>query len=71
MISEVELKRHVSGASILGIILSKLCHKQKPCPVILLKVDKSPKVGFHRAILPLSLNVYLRVKSNEKSLFDP
>ena len=70
MISAVKLKRHVTGASILSIIIGKLCHRQKSYLVILFKVDKGPKLGFHRAILPLSLAVRLRMKDNGEFLLD-
>ena len=62
MISAIELKRCVAGAGILGIVISKLRHGKKPCPIILLKVDKDSEVGFYRSILPLNLAVRLRVE---------
>ena len=62
MISAIELKRCMVDASILGIIKSEFRHVKKLCPIILLKVDKTSEVGFHRTILPLSLAVCLRVE---------
>ena len=59
MISEIELKRCIASASILGIIVSELYHSKKPCPIILLEVDKGLKVGFYYAILLFGLTVYL------------
>ena len=70
MISIIELEKYVAGASILGIIVGKLRHKKKPCPIILLKVDKGLEVSFYCIILPLSLAVYLQVKSGGKFLLD-
>ena len=70
MISAIELERCVAGAGILGIVVSKLRHGKKPCPIILLKVDKGLKVSFHRTILLLSLAVRLRVEGDGESLLD-
>ena len=68
IISTVELKKYVAGNSILGIIVSKLCYEKSLYPIILLKVDKSLKVGFYCTILPLNLAVYLKVKCDRKFL---
>ena len=62
MISAIELKRCVAGVGIFGIIIGKLRHGEKSCPIILLEFDKGLEVGFHRTILPLSLAVRLRVE---------
>ena len=70
MISVIELERCVVGASILGIIVSKLRHGKKSCPIILLEVDEGSEVGFHRTILPLSLAVRLQVEGGGESLLD-
>ena len=70
MISAIELKKCVAGASILGIIVSKLCYGKKPCPIILFEVDKGSEVGFYHTILPLSLTIRLRVEGVGESLLD-
>ena len=70
MISAIELEKYMAGAGIFGIVVSKLCHKKKPYPIILLKIDKSLEVGFYCTILPLSLAVYLRVEDGGKYLLD-
>ena len=70
MISAIELERCVAGAGIFGIVVSKLRHGKKPCPIILLKVDKGSEVGFHRTILSLSLAVCLRVEGGRESPLD-
>ena len=70
MISAIELERCVASTSILGIVVSDLCHEKKPCPIILLKVDKSSEVSFHGTILPLSLAIYLRVEGDGESPLD-
>ena len=57
-------------ASIFGVVVYKFYFEKKPCPIILLKVDKSLKIGFYYTILPLSLAVCLQVKSAEEFLLD-
>ena len=56
------------GASIYSIIIGKLCHEKKPCPIILLEMNKSLKVRFHYTILSFGLAVHLWVEGNEESL---
>ena len=70
MISAIELERCVAGAGILGIVVSKLRYGKKPCPIILLKVDKNLEIGFYCTILPLSLAVHLWVEGGGESLLD-
>ena len=70
MISAIELENCMAGAGILGIVVSKLRHGKKSCPIILLEVDKSLEVGFHHTILPLSLAVRLQVEGGEESPLD-
>ena len=70
MISAIELERCVAGAGILGIVVSKLRHGKKPCPIILLEVDEGLEVDFHRIILSFSLAVRLRVEGGGESLLD-
>ena len=57
MISIVELKIGVTGANIIGIIISKFRHEKELYSIILLKVNL--KIDFYCTILPLSLAVYL------------
>ena len=47
------------NAGILGIVISKLRYIKKPCPIILLKIDKCLKVGFYYTILPFCLSIHL------------
>ena len=70
MISAIKLKKCVAGAGILGVIISKLRHEKKPCPIILFEVDKSSKIGFNYTILPFGLTVRLWVKGGGESLLD-
>ena len=70
MISTIELKRCVTGAGILGIVVSKLRHGKKPCPIILLEVDEGSEVGLYRTILSLNLAVRLRVEGGGESPLD-
>ena len=62
MISTIEFKKHVIGASILGIIIGKFCYKKKPCLVILFKINKGLKVRFYYTILLFDLTVCLWIK---------
>ena len=70
MVSAIELKRRVTGACILGIVISKLSHRKKLFPVILFKVDKGSKVNFYCTISSLGLAVCLKMESSEKPLLD-
>ena len=70
MIFAIELEKCVADASIYGIVFGKLCHKKKPCPIILFQVDKSLEVGFYHTILPFSLIVYLWMEGGRKSPLD-
>ena len=70
MISAIELKKCVAGTGILGIVISKLRHKKKPCPIILLEIDKSLEVDFYHTILSLNLVVYLQIEGSRQSLLD-
>ena len=70
MISIIELEKCVTGAGILGIIIGKLCHGKKPCPIILLKIDKGSKIGFHGTILPFGLTVRLWVEGDKEFPLD-
>ena len=60
----------MANTSILNIIIGKFCHKKKPCPIILFKIDKSSKVDFYHTILPSGLIIYLWVKRDGESSFD-
>ena len=60
----MELKRCMAGAVILDVVVGKLRHRKKPCPIILLKVNEVLKVGFYRTILLLSLAARLWIKDS-------
>ena len=70
MISAIELERYIAGAGILSIIVGKLCYGKKLYPIILLEVDKSLEISFHRIILLLNLAVHLQVEGNGKFPLD-
>ena len=70
MISIVEFKKYVADTGILGIIVSKLRHRNKLCPIILFEVDKSSKIGFCHIILSFSLAGRLWIKDDRKFLLD-
>ena len=59
MISEIELKRYVASASILSVVVGKLRYGKKSCSIILIKVEKSLKIGFYCTILPFDLTICL------------
>ena len=60
----------MASAGVFDVVVGKLCHRKKPYPIILLKVDKSSEVGFYYTILPFGLPVRLRVESGGESLLD-
>ena len=64
IISLVKLKRYIANVDIFGIIISKFCHKKKLYLIILFKVDKSSKIGFHCGILLFNLIIYLKIEGN-------
>ena len=70
MISAIELEKCMAGTGILGIVISKLRHEKKPCPIILLEIDKGLEIGFYCTILPLSLAVCLQVEGGGESPLD-
>ena len=70
MISAIKLKKCVAGTGILGIVVSKLRYRKKPCPIILLNIDKGSEVSFHCTILSLSLVICLRVEGDGESSLD-
>lgn len=59
IITTVELEKCITGTCVFGIIISKLYHRQKPSLVILILINKGPKVGFNGAILSLNLTISL------------
>ena len=69
MISALELEKCMASAGILIIVVSELCYKKKPCPIILLEVNKGSEVGFYCTILSLSLAVRLQVEGSRESSF--
>ena len=70
MISITELEKYVAGAGIFGVVVGKLHYGKKPCPIILLKVDKGSEISFHCTILPFRLVVYLQVEGGKKFPLD-
>ena len=70
MIFAIELKKYMANVGIFDVVVGKLCYEKKLCPIILLKVDKSSKVGFYCTILSLNLAVHLGIKSGGEFLLD-
>ena len=64
MISAIKLKKRVADVGIPSVVIDKLRYKKKPCPIILLKVDKGLEISFHCTILSLRLAVRLRVEGD-------
>ena len=60
----------MADTSIFVIIVNKLYHKKKLCPIILLKFNKSLKISIYYTILPLGLTIYLWIKSNKNFLLN-
>ena len=55
----MELTRRMANTSIFNFIINKFCFKKKLYLIILLKIDKNLKIGFHYAILSLVVAVCL------------
>ena len=70
MISAVKLKGYVIDTNIFSIIVGKLHHKKKLCQIILIQIDKSPKIDFYCVIWSFGLVVCLRVNGDGKFLLD-
>ena len=66
----MKLKRFMANASILCIVISKLRYEKKLYSIILLEINKSLEVGFYYTILPLSLTIYLQIKSSKEFLLN-
>ena len=67
MISAIELKKYITSAGIFDIIIGKLRHGKKLCPIILLKVIKDLKICFYCAILSFDQIVRLEMESGGES----
>lgn len=70
MVAKIELKRRMASAYILIIVISKLGHWQKSCLIVLLKVDKSSKIGFNDVVLMFCLTIRLKKECGAEPLFD-
>ena len=62
MEAAIQLKGSIAGVGIFRIIIGEFSHRQKPCLVILLVVDKGPEVDLHYTFVPFSLAVSLGVE---------
>ena len=58
----------MTGAGVFDIVVGKLRYKKKPCPIILLKVDKGSEVEFYCIILLFSLPICREVESSGEFL---
>ena len=60
----------MTDACIFLIVISKFGYRQKPSAIILLEIDKSPKIGLYNTVLLFCFAVYLRLKSGVEPLLD-
>ena len=60
----------MTSGNIFNIIISKVSNCKEVFLVILLKANKNLKINFYYIILPLSLTIYLKIKGNNKLLFN-
>ena len=70
VVAAVQLERYVASACILFVIICKLSHREESGPIILLEIDKDPKIGFHCTILTFGLAVSLRIKHGKEAALD-
>lgn len=56
----------MTGAGVLSIIICKISYQEEFGSIVLLKVDKNPKISFHNTILTFCLAVSFGVKNNKK-----
>ena len=52
-----KLKKYIAGISNFGIIINELCYKKKLYPIVLFKINKNLKIGFHYTIMFFSLAI--------------
>ena len=70
MRSAIKLETYMASTGILGVVVGKFRYKKKPCPIILLEVNKGLEVSFHCTILPFRLAIRLRVEGNGEFSLD-
>ncbi len=64
VVAAIEFKWGVTSAGILGIVLGKFRHWQKPCPVILFPIDKGSEIYFYCTVLSLGLAVCFKIEGS-------
>ena len=62
----MKLEKCMVSIGILGIVVGKLCYEKKLYSIILLKVDKGLKIGFHYTILLFGLTICLWIKNSKE-----
>ena len=70
MIATFQLKKHMANICVFGIIISKLGHRQKLCPIILLKINEGSEVGFYDTVLLFGLAISLQIEGGEKPMLN-
>ena len=66
----IQLKRSIVDTSTLCMVIGKLYHEQQLSLIILIIVDKGPKIGFYSLILPFYLSICLKVEGGRESSID-
>ena len=70
IVATMEFKKPIVNAYIVYIIVGKLRYWEKPSLVILLIINKNPKISFYYMVLPFNLAVKLRIKGSKWLLLD-
>lgn len=60
----------MAGSYFFGIVINKFGYKKELSLVILFKIDKSLKIGFHCTIVTIGLTVNLKIKSGKEFSFN-
>ena len=70
VVATVRFERYKADACIFGVVVGKVNYLEELSLIILLVINKNPKVGFHHTILSLSLAGNLRMKGSQELLLD-
>lgn len=70
IVAIVKFKKYIANICIFYIVISKLNYWQKFSSIILLKINKRPKIGLYYIIFPLSLTINFKVEGSEEPLHD-
>ncbi len=70
MVAIFKLKKNKANACIFCIAVSKFSYWKNLNPIILLVIDKSSEINYYCTLLPLSLAINLRIKSDKELLLN-